>query len=427
MGPIKRIFKPWVIITLVIVLAGGGYLVYRKIKSSKSTTTYRTSTVSKGTLTATVSGTGNIVVNKSANVNPSISGEVTNLSVKVGDKVTKDQTLFKISNDDLDISVSKAYASVLQAQQSLTDSQNQLTSAQDKLTDLNNDTNSTNDQKTEAAQKIVSANTSVEVAKINLKSAQASYTTTKKTASERTVKAPMDGTVTTLNISDGDTLGSSSSSNAASSSGSGSTGSTTASSSSSSVPIVINDLSSLNASIDLNEVDASSVQIGQAVTMTFDAIDDLSLTGKVSAIGTTGTESSGVVTYPITISFDLIDERLKPQMSVTATITTSVKQDILTVPNSAIKTSNSESYVLLMKDGTPTKQTVVIGIANDSYTEITSGLSENDTIVTQTITSSSTSSTTKSSSSNKSTQSGFGGLTGGGTGGPPSAVDGPGM
>ena len=161
--------------------------------------------------------------------------------------------------------------------------------------------------------------------------------------------------------------------------------------------------------------------------MTFDAIDDLSLTGKIESVGLEGTESSGVVTYPAVAIFDSIDSRLKSQMSVTAIITTEVKQDVLYIPNSAVKSNDSQSYVLLMKDGIPSQQTVEIGIANDSYTEITSGLSENDTVVTQTITSSSSSnSSASSSSSQSSSRSSLQGITSGG-GMPTGGMGGPGM
>jgi uncharacterized membrane protein len=112
-------------------------------------------------------------------------------------------------------------------------------------------------------------------------------------------------------------------------------------------------------------------------------------------------------------------------MSVTAVITTDVKQDVLMVSNSAIKSSGSDSYVLLMKDGFPVKTTITTGIANDFYTEVTSGLSENDTVVTQTITSSSASSSSTNSSKSSSSTTNFGGLTGGSSG-PPSG-GGPGM
>jgi len=414
--------KPWVIVLLVLVLAAGGYFIYRSTQSKKSTTTYKTASATKGTLTATVSGTGNLIVENSSNVTPGVSGDVKNLAVKVGDAVTKGQTLFKITNDDLDLAVSKAYASLLQSQQSLTDAQNKLAADQVTQTTLNNDALATDAQKTDIAQKVASDATAITVAEVNVQSAQSSYNTAKKTAAKRTVTAPINGTVTAVNIKDGDALGSTGSSNS-STTGSTSTSTTSnTSSSSSSTPIVISDLSSIKASVSLNEVDAATVKVGQSVSMTFDAIDDLTSTGKVVSIGTSGTETSGVVTYPAVISFDSLDSRLKPAMSVSAIITTEVKQDIIYVPNSAVKSNDSSNYVLLMKDGKPSNQTVTVGIANDSYTEITSGLSEGDTVVTQTITASTSTSSTSSKSNSSSS---LGGLTGGG--GTPPAGGGPGM
>lgn len=428
MSFLKKVFKPWVIVILVIAITGVGYYFYYKSHKGNNSTTYKTASVTKGTITATVSGSGNLYVEKSENVTSEVSGDVKNLSVKVGDTVTKGQTLFKVTNDDLDVSVSKAYASLLQAQQTVSDSEYDLTQSQKNQTETNDNANSSDDQKTEAAQKVAKANVALEVAKVNLTSAQSSYNTAKKTATKRTVTASIGGTVTEVNIADGDTIGSGSSSSASSSSSGSSSSTSTATSagtSSSSAAIVITDLSSLKASISLNEVDAASVAVGQSVTMTFDAIDDLSLTGKIESIGLEGTESSGVVTYPAVVVFDSLDSRLKSQMSVTAIITTEVKQNILYVPNSAVKSNDTLNYVLLMKDGAPVQQTVEIGIANDSYTEITSGLSENDSVVTQTITSSSaesSSSTSKTSSKSSSLQ----GLTSGG-GTPPSGMGGPGM
>jgi multidrug efflux pump subunit AcrA (membrane-fusion protein) len=417
---LKFLLKPWVIIALIIILAGGGYFVYRSAQSKKSTTTYKTATVTKGTLTAIVSGTGNLIVEKSASVNPSISGDVKNLAVKVGDTVKKGQTLFKITNDDLDLTVSKTYASLLQAQQSLTDSQNKLATDQTAQGTIDNDSKSTDSQKTDAAQKVASDVMSIQVAEINVQSARSSHDIAQKTAAKRTVTAPISGTITTLNISNGDTLGSSSS---ASSSSATSSSSSATSTGSSSTPIIISDLSSIQASVSLNEVDAASVKTGQVVSMTFDAVDGLTSTGKIVSVSTSGTETSGVVTYPAVISFDSLDSRLKPQMSVSATITTDIKQDVLYVPNSAVKSNDTSSYVLLMKDGNPSNQTVTVGIANDSYTEVVSGLNEGDTVVTQTVTASTGTSSATNTNRSGSSASSLGGLTGGGT--PP--VGGPGM
>ncbi len=154
------------------------------------------------------------------------------------------------------------------------------------------------------------------------------------------------------------------------------------------------------AEISLNEVDVAKVKAGQRATLTFDAIPDLSITGVVAKIDTIGTVSQGVVSYIVEITFDTQDERVKPGMSVTASIVTDVKTNVLFVSNAAIKSQGALSLVQVVpaaeapRDGSargvtlpeaPVQQTVKIGIANDDVTEILSGLSEGDWVVTGTI------------------------------------------
>jgi len=150
--------------------------------------------------------------------------------------------------------------------------------------------------------------------------------------------------------------------------------------------------------VTLNEVDAAKVKTGQKAVVTLDAIPDLEITGKVSSVDTLGTVSQGVVSYTIEIVFDSQDERIKPGMSVSASIITDVKTDVLMVPNAALKSANNLSYVLVPSAAdlknlpansaagvvlvqTPSQQTVEIGLTNDEYTEITSGLKQGETVV----------------------------------------------
>lgn len=156
------------------------------------------------------------------------------------------------------------------------------------------------------------------------------------------------------------------------------------------------------AEISLNEVDVSKVKIGQKATLTFDALPDLTLTGKVIGIDTIGTVTQGVVTYNVKIAIDTDDARVKPGMSVSASIITDVKSDVLLVPNSAVKSSGNSSYVQIFDASStysaassgqgvvsaipPRQVSVGVGASNDSMTEITSGLNEGDMIVSQTIT-----------------------------------------
>ncbi|HAS95772.1 TPA: hypothetical protein DCS99_05135 [Candidatus Wolfebacteria bacterium] len=165
------------------------------------------------------------------------------------------------------------------------------------------------------------------------------------------------------------------------------------------------------AEISLNEVDVAKVKVGQKTTLNFDAVEELSISGSVAEIDTVGTVSQGVVTYTVKIGFDTQDDRIKPGMSVSASIIIDMKQDVLTVPNSAIKTQGELSYVEIFEvplenatgtqeviaSATPIRRPVTIGIANDTTTEIVSGLKEGDQIITRTITT--TSATTQTAPS----------------------------
>ncbi|PIR66974.1 MAG: hypothetical protein COU51_00985 [Parcubacteria group bacterium CG10_big_fil_rev_8_21_14_0_10_36_14] len=151
------------------------------------------------------------------------------------------------------------------------------------------------------------------------------------------------------------------------------------------------------AEISLNEIDVTDIKVGQKATLTFDAVEGLSITGEVVDVDSIGTISQNIVSYAVQIAFDIDDDRIKPGMSVSVSIITNSKQNILTVPLGAVKTQGQTSYVDILKDGEPQKTQVETGISNDTLIEITSGLNEGDMVVTQTI---STGGTTPSASSN---------------------------
>jgi len=140
------------------------------------------------------------------------------------------------------------------------------------------------------------------------------------------------------------------------------------------------------ATIALNEIDIARVKVGQKVNLTFDAVDDLNITGEVVEMDTLGTVSQGVVSYNVKIAFDVQDERVKPGMSVSASIILSSKPDVLLVSNSAVKTQGNASYVEILVNGAPQRKDVVVGESNDTLTEVVSGLTEGEEVITQKIT-----------------------------------------
>ena len=97
------------------------------------------------------------------------------------------------------------------------------------------------------------------------------------------------------------------------------------------------------------------------------------------------------------ITPDAMDPSVKGGMTVSVSIITEVAQDVLAAPSSAVKSAAGSKYVQILQNGQPVNVTVEVGMSNDSYTEITSGLTEGQEIITATTTSSgsATSTTTR--------------------------------
>ena len=99
------------------------------------------------------------------------------------------------------------------------------------------------------------------------------------------------------------------------------------------------------AQIVLNESDITKLKVGQKAKVIFDAIDNLEIEGEVVEINTLGTVTSGVVTYKSKIAFATDDVRILPNMSVSVDILTDSKENILTIPNQALKRDKNGYYV----------------------------------------------------------------------------------
>jgi len=156
------------------------------------------------------------------------------------------------------------------------------------------------------------------------------------------------------------------------------------------------------AEIELNEVDVSKVKVGQKVNLSFDAVEDLTITGSTAEVDTIGTVNQGVVSYVVKIAFDTQDDRIKPGMSVSADIIIEAKTDVLSVSSAAVKSqSNGEQYVEILVDGQPQRKIVTTGISNDTMIEIITGLSEGEQVITQTINSGSQTGSVQNTQSNR--------------------------
>jgi RND family efflux transporter MFP subunit len=131
----------------------------------------------------------------------------------------------------------------------------------------------------------------------------------------------------------------------------------------------------------IGEADVAKLQLGQVATITVDAVGTARMTGKVSALDPLATIAQGVPVYGVDVLIDIPNPQIRPGMSGTAAIIIASRQNVLTVPNLAVRTTNGRRYVQLLKDGQPVDTDVTFGISNETITEVVTGLQEGDTVV----------------------------------------------
>jgi HlyD family secretion protein len=136
--------------------------------------------------------------------------------------------------------------------------------------------------------------------------------------------------------------------------------------------------------VTVDETDVAKIMVGKPASITFDAIPNRPFRGKVTSIAPTGTLTQGVVTYPVSISIEARNQVLPAGMTASTTITIDEKDDVLVVPNRAVRRQGRDQVVEVMgEDGKPAIRTVRTGVQNDQFVEITDGLSEGDQVIIQ--------------------------------------------
>lgn len=136
----------------------------------------------------------------------------------------------------------------------------------------------------------------------------------------------------------------------------------------------IEDRSHLYIDVQVSEIDINNIQIGQIVELTFDAILGATYEGRVESIGWTGSNTSGVVTYPVVIELVNPDEMIKTGMTAVVKVQTQSAQDVLLVPNGAVRMLNGERVVFVQKGGPlPESVTLRLGISSETHSQVLEG------------------------------------------------------
>lgn len=202
-----------------------------------------------------------------------------------------------------------------------------------------------------------------------LQNAKASLENAQDRLDDYMVTSPITGTVVEKTVKAGDNVGTGSNSN--------------------NTLCIIYDLTYLEMTLNIDELDIDNVEVGQTVNVTSDAKEGQTFTGVVTKVSVVGTTSGGTTTYPVTVRIDDTDG-LRPGMNVDAEIVLSSADGVLAIPSLAVNrgdtvlvTSDSPSAANALEQEAPEGYAyvqVTTGISDDSYIEISSGLQEGDTV-----------------------------------------------
>ena len=346
----------------------------------------QTEKASRRTITQTVTATGKISPEVQVVITPEVSGEITALPIKEGTRVTKGQVLMKIKPDIY----------VAQRDRAVADLNSAKASAERSKSELNRSTELFSKgliSKSDLEQ----SNTTYEVTKAQYDQADAALKQAEESLYKTTIYAPMDGIISELDVELGERV-------LGTSQFQGTTVMTVA------------DLSRMEGRVDVGENDIVLISIGDTSRIEVDAYPDRKLTGIVYQIGNSA-KTKGLGTQEEVTNFEVRirildkDVVLRPGMSMTATVETKTKQNVISVPIQSVTTRSSmkkmggenappegedmsandskvkqtkekvKEVVFVVENNVAKAVEVKRGISNDQYSEIVSGLDENKVVI----------------------------------------------
>jgi len=274
-------------------------------------------TVSDGTF---LSLAGTVSAQDKRDIKAETDGTVSEVLVPEGAKVQAGEVILRMENQSLMISYDEAKAALEAAKQNLASCDSQI--AQQEL--------------------------KVQQATLNVNDRTS-------TANKLVVKSPIDGKILALSVNVGDDV--------------------TANQTVAQVAAV----KPLYVVIPVDELDISSVAVGQRAWVEVDAFPGERFEGSVKKIAEEGQVKEGITNYPVTVQLE--SEKLRLGMSATVTIAVAEKTNVLSVPVEAIKWEQGQAYVYQVQDGQLVQKRVKVGIQGDLYAEVASGLEEGERVV----------------------------------------------
>lgn len=391
--------KKYIYIGLAVVVIVAGIFIFLQYQKNlaQNSSAFQTVIVEKGELVGTVGATGTVHANQSAWLAWQTSGTVEEIRVKIGDKVKAGDILAALNKTSLAQNAILAEADLVSAQKALEDlTQSKLAAAnaelafvnaQEEFEDRQQDRNALNYQisyetfkMTAAGPKIIKTKRDATVKEINeadaklavatakmedaarewerlkdgpdprdIAAAEARIAAAQATVDLQFITAPFDGTVTDIPVKVGDvvTIGSQA--------------------------FRLDDLSNLLVDVEVSEIDINRVKVGQEVSLSFDAILSRGYKGEVVEVARVGNTNQGVVNFTVSVQLSDADELVLPQMTAAINIVVIQLDDVVLIPNRAVRLVDGQRVVYLLKNGIPTETEITFGSSSDNMSELISG------------------------------------------------------
>jgi RND family efflux transporter MFP subunit len=314
-----------------------------------------TTEVTRGDIVKTVLADGNLEMSRKAYLSFGIAGTVTEVLVEEGNDVTEGQVLARLDAPSLETSVEMAELQVEIAEEQVKQARARYEIAKDNL-----DQGVPGQSEDVLELNVDIAKSSWQAAKLSLESVKLSLESAELNLEKAVIEAPFDGVVADITVSEGEEI------------------STTALAA---PAITLVDTSEIEIRGFIDEIDIAVVQLGQEADILLDALPDEELKGRVTFVSPLGTTLMGVVSYPTIIALQNPVEGLKDGMTATAKVVIERRDDVLLIPNRAIRGTTENPMVVVYVDGQQEERDITLGLSDGTNTEVLSGLEEGDEVV----------------------------------------------
>ncbi len=319
-GHAKRRLPIWLVWLGAAVVVGALGLWWMQGAEERNQVTYITEAARRGDLTVTVTATGTIEPTNQVEISSELSGTIAQVLVDYNDAVTAGQVLAKLDTVQLDAQLSVQAASYAAAEAQLASARASLLEAETdydivRRLDERGVTSHTNLTASEAA--LSRARAEVASAQANVDLAQAQLEAQQAVLSKATIISPINGIVLDRAVDAGQIVA--------------------ASLSAPELFTIAEDLAQMELQVDVAEADIGRIGVGDRASFTVDAYDEKPFPAQISMVRYAPDSTDGLVTYKAILSVENDNLLLRPGMTATADVTVAQYDDVLLVPNAALR------------------------------------------------------------------------------------------